>query len=46
MKEEDFDLNVMGASGRQQSIDRLALGSVTEQVIIESKIPVMIIPLM
>ncbi|MGB9201089.1 universal stress protein [Methanobacterium sp.] len=44
MKEEDFDLLVMGASGRNSTIDRLALGSVTEMVIRESKIPVMVIP--
>ena len=29
MKEEDFDLLVMGASGRHNPIDRLTLGSVT-----------------
>ncbi len=44
MMEEDYDLLVMGASGRHSTIDRIALGSVTERVIRESKIPVMVIP--
>lgn len=44
MKEGDYDLLVMGASGRHSTIDRIALGSVTERVIRESKIPVMVIP--
>lgn len=44
MMEEDYDLLVMGASGRHSTIDRIALGSVTERVIRESKIPVMVVP--
>ena len=44
MNEEDFDLLIMGASGRHSTIERLTLGSVTEMVIRESKIPVMVIP--
>ncbi len=44
MKEKDFDLLVMGASGKHSTIDRLTLGSVTEMVIRESKIPIMVIP--
>lgn len=44
MNKTDFDLIVMGASGRHNTIDRFALGSVTEMVIRESKIPVMVIP--
>jgi nucleotide-binding universal stress UspA family protein len=44
MKEKDFDLVIMGASGRHSTIDRITLGSVTERVIRETKIPVMVIP--
>jgi nucleotide-binding universal stress UspA family protein len=44
MKDDDFDLVVMGASGRHSTIDRITLGSVTERVIRETKIPVMVIP--
>lgn len=41
--EEDIDVVVMGASGRH-GLDKFMLGSVTERVVRESKIPVMIIP--
>ena len=41
--EEDIDLVVMGASGRH-GLDRITLGSVTERVVRESKVPVMVIP--
>jgi nucleotide-binding universal stress UspA family protein len=44
MKEDDYDLVIMGASGRHSTIDRITLGSVTERVIRETKIPVMVIP--
>ena len=44
MKEEDFDLVVLGASGRHSTIDRIVLVSVTERVIRETSIPVMVIP--
>jgi len=40
---DDFDLIVMGASGRH-GLDRYMLGSVTERVVRESTKPVMIIP--
>ena len=36
--EDDFDLVVMGASGRHSTLDRLVLGSVTERVIRETRI--------
>jgi nucleotide-binding universal stress UspA family protein len=42
--EDDFDLVVMGASGRHSTLDRLVLGSVTERVIRETRIAVMVIP--
>jgi nucleotide-binding universal stress UspA family protein len=42
--EEQFDLVVMGSSGRHSTLDRITLGSVTERVIRESRIPVLIIP--
>ena len=41
--EEDIDLVIMGASGRH-GFDRITLGSVTERVVREAKIPVMVIP--
>ncbi len=44
MNEYEFDLVIMGASGRHSTLDRLVLGSVTERVMRESKIPVMVIP--
>ncbi len=44
MEESNFDLVVMGASGRHSTIDRLTLGSVTERVIRETRIPIMVIP--
>jgi len=43
IKDEGFDLIVMGASGRH-GLDRYMLGSVTERVVRESTKPVMIIP--
>ncbi len=43
-EKEKFDLTVMGASGRHSTIDRITLGSVTERVIRETKVPVIIIP--
>jgi nucleotide-binding universal stress UspA family protein len=43
IEEEDIDLVVMGASGRH-GLDRITLGSVTERVVRESKVPVMVIP--
>lgn len=42
--EEEFDLVVMGASGRHSTLDRITLGSVTERVIREARVPVMVIP--
>ena len=44
MDEEDVDLVVMGASGRHSTLDRIALGSVTERVIREAHVPVIVIP--
>ena len=44
MKIDKFDLVVMGASGRHSALDRIALGSVTERVIREAQVPVIIIP--
>ena len=45
MNEDDkFDLVVMGASGRHSALDRITLGSVTERVIREARVPVIIIP--
>jgi nucleotide-binding universal stress UspA family protein len=44
LKEENFDLVVLGASGRHSTLDRLVLGSVTERVIREARVPVMVIP--
>jgi nucleotide-binding universal stress UspA family protein len=41
--DEDIDLVVMGASGRH-GLDRITLGSVTERVVRESAVPVMVIP--
>jgi len=43
MEKENVDLVVMGASGRH-GIDRFTLGSVTERVLREAKIPVMVTP--
>ncbi len=45
MNEENVDLVVMGASGRHSTLDRFTLGSVTERVIREARVPVMVIPL-
>ncbi len=42
--EEKVDLVVMGASGRHSTLDRFTLGSVTERVIREAGIPIMVIP--
>ena len=42
--EGKFDLVVMGASGRHSTLDRITLGSVTERVIRESHVPVLVIP--
>lgn len=42
--EENIDLIVMGASGRHSTLDRIVLGSVTERVIREARVPVMVIP--
>ena len=41
--EENIDLIIMGASGRH-GLDRFVLGSVTERVVREAKIPVMVTP--
>ena len=41
---ENYDLVVMGSSGRHSTLDRITLGSVTERVIRESRVPVLIIP--
>jgi len=35
---------VMGASGRHSALDRFTLGSVTERVIREAGVPIMVIP--
>lgn len=43
IEDENIDLVVMGASGRH-GIDRFTLGSVTERVLREAKVPVMVIP--
>lgn len=42
--EKNIDLVVMGASGRHSTLDRLTLGSVTERVIREARVPVLVIP--
>ena len=42
--EEKFDIVVMGASGRHSTLDRITLGSVTERVIREVNVPVLVIP--
>ncbi|MGP8024843.1 MAG: universal stress protein [Methanobacterium sp.] len=42
--EEKVDLVIMGASGRHSTLDRFMLGSVTERVIREARVPVMVIP--
>ena len=34
----------MGASGRHSTLDRITLGSVTERVIREANVPVLVIP--
>ena len=44
INEENFDLVVMGSSGRHSTLDRITLGSVTERVIREARVPVMVIP--
>jgi nucleotide-binding universal stress UspA family protein len=44
MNEKNFDLVVMGASGRRSTLDRITLGSVTERVIREANVPVIVIP--
>jgi nucleotide-binding universal stress UspA family protein len=44
IKDEKIDLLVMGASGRHSALDRFTLGSVTERVIREAQVPVMVIP--
>ncbi len=44
IKEEDIDLVVMGASGRHSTLDRITLGSVTERVVREAHVPVLVIP--
>ncbi len=41
---KDFDVVIMGASGRHSTLDRIVLGSVTERVVRESQIPVIVIP--
>jgi nucleotide-binding universal stress UspA family protein len=43
IESEEFDLVVMGASGRH-GLDRYTLGSVTERVVREAKKPVLVIP--
>ncbi len=42
--EENIDLVVMGASGRHNTLERFILGSVTERVIREARVPVIVIP--
>lgn len=42
IEDEDADLLVIGASGRH-GLDRFVLGSVTERVLRESKIPVLVV---
>ena len=42
--EKNIDLVVMGASGRHSTLDRIALGSVTERVIREARVPVLVVP--
>jgi nucleotide-binding universal stress UspA family protein len=44
MVKEDVDLVVMGASGRHSALDRIVLGSVTERVVREARVPVVVIP--
>ena len=44
MHKENVDLVVMGASGRHSTLDRFVLGSVTERVIREARVPIMVIP--
>ena len=43
-EEKNVDLVVMGASGRHSALDRITLGSVTERVIREARVPIIIIP--
>ena len=40
----NFDLVILGASGRHSALERFTIGSVTERVIREAQVPVMIIP--
>jgi len=40
----NFDLVILGASGRHSALERFTIGSVTERVIREAQIPVMVIP--
>ncbi len=42
--EENIDLVIMGSSGRHSILDRIILGSVTERVIREAHVPVLVIP--
>ncbi len=42
--EENIDLVIMGSSGRHSTLERIILGSVTERVIRESHVPVLVIP--
>ncbi len=44
INEENTDLVVMGASGRHSTLERITLGSVTERVIRESRVPVLVVP--
>jgi nucleotide-binding universal stress UspA family protein len=40
----NFDLIIIGASGRHSALERFTIGSVTERVIREAQVPVMVIP--
>ena len=40
----NFDLVIIGASGRHSALERFTIGSVTERVIREAQVPVMVIP--
>ena len=40
----NFDLVIIGASGRHNALERFTIGSVTERVIREAQVPVMVIP--
>ena len=40
----NFDLVILGASGRHSALERFTIGSVTERVIREAQVPVMVIP--